>query len=215
MGQSCGRDWYYSNIIVGNEHHKPYCTWIDQDHSNDIKTSALQIHMEDFVDLTSDLSDDAACWCNYPTMLFKERHTYQFNKYGNDIWNNAKPDKPGEYDIWNGPNKGDWGLESGQIKKRTVRNHRRDASSVKAFTHLVASLHDSHSAHRLCESETSHGPDFVSLSEGVFCDMQTKALWPLCSEDGLSIECYHWDTHSLVTGTERVAKNYTHVEQWD
>ncbi|KAF2430881.1 hypothetical protein EJ08DRAFT_649424 [Tothia fuscella] len=38
-----------------------------------------------------------------------------------------------------------------------------------------------HSAKELCGSETSWGPDFVSVSEGIWCDMSAKEAWPLCS----------------------------------
>ena len=82
---------------------------------------------------------------------------------------------------------------------------------------LIASPRGQHLASTLCESETSHGPDFVSFSEGMFCDMETKVFYPLCDEkEGIVVdECYHWETHSLVTGGRHVAKNYEHVEQWE
>ena len=69
----------------------------------------------------------------------------------------------------------------------------------------------------------SHGPDFVSFSEGVFCDMDRKRWWPLCNgtmtsapaADAGKKGCYHWDTHSLVVGEGKRARNYTHVEEWE
>ncbi|KAK5079553.1 hypothetical protein LTR70_008119 [Exophiala xenobiotica] len=48
---------------------------------------------------------------------------------------------------------------------------------------LVVSNVSSHSARELCGSRTSAGPDFVSLGEGLFCDMARKVLWPVCSEE--------------------------------
>ena len=83
---------------------------------------------------------------------------------------------------------------------------------------LISSPREEHSAVELCASEMSYGPDFVSHAERVFCDMGTKVSWPLCgSGDGAveGEECYRWETHSLVTGGKRVARNYEKVEEWE
>ena len=164
--------------------------------------------MEDFTNLTSDYSKNPADYCKYPVMVFKQDHPYDFHSehrssHKNE-WNNANS---GEYKrMWQKP-------EVEEVK--AGRKRRKVSSPSKAFTHLVASPHESHSAQQLCESETSHGPDFVSHKEGVFCDMETRALWPLCNSNGVDDACYHWDTHSLVNGMERAARNYSHVEEWD
>jgi hypothetical protein len=47
--------------------------------------------------------------------------------------------------------------------------------------HLVISAYAQHSAQEVCESDTSRGPDFVSLNEGLYCDMVEKKLWNTCS----------------------------------
>ncbi|KAF3481754.1 uncharacterized protein GIQ15_04513 [Arthroderma uncinatum] len=41
-------------------------------------------------------------------------------------------------------------------------------------------ISDSMSAKQLCEHPNSRGPDFVSKSEGYYCDMCTHELFPLC-----------------------------------
>lgn len=84
FGKLCGQSYYHSNIIVGTEHHKPYCTWIDGDHNNpNIFAAAIQIHMEDFIQL--DLTDnntvdktklDPYSFCELPALLFKYKHNY-------------------------------------------------------------------------------------------------------------------------------------------
>jgi hypothetical protein len=45
---------------------------------------------------------------------------------------------------------------------------------------LIMSNVTSHKAENMCSSETSWGPDFVS-PDGMYCDMGTKTLAPLCS----------------------------------
>ena len=59
--------------------------------------------------------------------------------------------------------------------------------------------------------------------------MGTKVSWPLCGsgggggggggreegeEEGEG-ECYEWETHSLVTGGRKVARDYATVEEWE
>lgn len=84
--------------------------------------------------------------------------------------------------------------------------------------HLVTSPHEVHSAKALCESDTSHGPDFVSWSERFHCDMSTKEARPLCEGDESGHRhCYHHETQSFVLADmdARVGKNYSHVVEWD
>ena len=87
---------------------------------------------------------------------------------------------------------------------------------------IVKSKMDTHTATGLCESETSRGPDFVSLVEGKFCDMETKTLWPVCKdeEDG---DCFDNNIH-LMRGVNKLgkrtgrrvtlARKYTKVIVW-
>lgn len=127
--------------------------------------------------------------------------------WGNNLWDVSNPSQsttPTEND--------------GSIKrvKRSRRTHRHQGSdAVATFDHLIASAHDRHSARDLCEDEYSHGPDFMSFSEGIFCDMGTKMHWPLCANGTKEDECYHGDTHSLVLGEERQARNYSSVVEWE
>jgi len=46
MGASCGQNWYYSDVIVGSNSHMPDCTWLDNDHTNGIISTGMQIHMQ-------------------------------------------------------------------------------------------------------------------------------------------------------------------------
>ena len=87
--------------------------------------------------------------------------------------------------------------------------------SRKIASTIIGSHDEAHSAIQLCESESSLSSDSVSFVEGVYCDMDTKAAWPLC-RGIVKRECYEWKTHVLVgkdgTMTEKV---YEYVQQWD
>lgn len=88
-----------------------------------------------------------------------------------------------------------------QPSKRNARAKRSSSISLSA----IQPLHDrlvvsnvtcpTHSARLLCESQTSAGPDFVSLPEGLFCDMADKILWPLCEYAGQE-SCFDLDSQT-------------------
>ncbi|KAH6678616.1 hypothetical protein B0J14DRAFT_688722 [Halenospora varia] len=63
---------------------------------------------------------------------------------------------------------------------------------------LVISEDTEHSAVDLCLSESSWGPDFVSVHEGVFCDMCERKTYPLCGGEGVNGSCFDLEGRVLV-----------------
>ena len=70
------------------------------------------------------------------------------------------------------------------ILKRRVEQRKEQPSAWCDENQLVISPHTTHSAIEVCESDSSWGPDFVSLAEGIFCDMCERKVYPLCSGGG-------------------------------
>lgn len=70
------------------------------------------------------------------------------------------------------------------VLDRRVEKRHKEAHRWCQEHHLVVSEHTAHSAVEVCESASSWGPDFVALAEGVFCDMCTRQLYPLCGNSG-------------------------------
>ncbi|KAB5554823.1 hypothetical protein GE09DRAFT_1287297 [Coniochaeta sp. 2T2.1] len=48
-GKICGLDWYYSGIAMQGTEGSPLCTWIDRDHSDNIKAAVIGITWPGFV----------------------------------------------------------------------------------------------------------------------------------------------------------------------
>jgi hypothetical protein len=48
---------------------------------------------------------------------------------------------------------------------------------------LIVNSRPQQSAITLCSSFTSRGSDFASTDEGLFCDMDTKILYPICNRN--------------------------------
>ncbi|KAK0113923.1 hypothetical protein ONS96_014772 [Cadophora gregata f. sp. sojae] len=156
VGYSCGENWYEQAEFAGyidkdgpqTEENKfiPHCSWLDGDHTNDIKSAAMK----------------------FRTLAYGEEST-------NTINNGA------------GCTATIWGTDTGPINdkpsgKRSLQKARSGLKPRPEWmeSRLVVSNITQHSAKDLCTSATSWGPDFVSESEGLFCDMGTKTLLPLC-----------------------------------
>ena len=118
------------------------------------------------------------------------------------------------------------------MKKRNIPipvggNHTTHNSTSNAAAEGVVIISTSiyHSAKELCYSEFSWGHDFVSSSESLFCDMDLKNLWPVCSHDGHSA-CFDTNTSMMrpgkglrgrdsKSGQVPPEKNYAKTIHWD
>jgi hypothetical protein len=103
------------------------------------------------------------------------------------------------------------------------RSRRHTSRSSWTQKQLIVSPDPQHAAKMLCKSATSSGPNFVSLSEGLYCDMEEKALWPLCSSANTTTSCFDMTSNSLLvptasSGSKRQvtggSKLYEKVIQW-
>lgn len=97
--------------------------------------------------------------------------------------------------------------------RRLLRRQQRPQQGAKQpspfHDKLILSNSKHHSAKGLCESPTSAGPDFVSLDEQLFCDMQTKKIWPLCGA-GKTTGCFDQKSYKVVAGPGAVNGTIVH-----
>lgn len=96
------------------------------------------------------------------------------------------------------------------LDKRSVKKRPEAHDSV-----LIVSSFPKSSAQNLCAHSNSMGPDFVSLEEKTFCDMDAKQLYLLCdvslpispsaipsifltpSQDVVTSDCFNLETSTL------------------
>ncbi|KAK5033465.1 hypothetical protein LTS07_003769 [Exophiala sideris] len=94
------------------------------------------------------------------------------------------------------------------IKENRTRADTRKRTSHVDFTgKLIKSKLAINSAARLCNDTASVGPDFAALSEGLYCDMDTKEIYPIC-KDGQVSGCFRTADNVLVgdSGEDEGAK---------
>ncbi|KAK7429152.1 hypothetical protein QQZ08_004367 [Neonectria magnoliae] len=79
---------------------------------------------------------------------------------------------------------------------------------------LVMDNSSDHATTQLCESETSVGPDFLNIADGLFCRMSDKTLWPIC-DDATTDGCFSLEEQQLViNGVVQRTKKYSQVVTW-
>ena len=139
-------------------------------------------------------ADEQYSWCTYPTLVF-ESSTHGLT---------PPTDYGGTFQLWNGS---DAALNFSRMP--LVRR----GGLTQGFQKLVTSSSDRHSAHAICASPTSWGPDFVHLDEQTFCDMDTRMTYPFCNIN-VTDDCYDFEYHHLISGAERAPKDYQHMETW-
>ena len=162
--------------------------------------------MEDFLDTTGGKANTTEkgpeYWCKFPVLVFED-HNHGLTNEHDPFWPMAE-NIP--LSLWDGSE----ATPPGERRKReTIRR-----GGLISFEHLVVTSGDLYSAHAVCASSTSWGPDFVHLDERIFCDMDTHTTYSFCNST-LIADCYDFDVHVLVTEAQSVPRNYRKMEEWD
>jgi hypothetical protein len=95
------------------------------------------------------------------------------------------------------------------------RREQLRAAGDHCVDRLTISHHVEHSAREVCEMKYSWGPDFVSIIEGLYCDMCERELYPLCAHKHQQ-DCF--DIEGMVLrGKESLwqrVKSYIDIQVW-
>ena len=78
----------------------------------------------------------------------------------------------------------------------------------RGFQKRVVFPGDYHSAHIVCASPIHWSPEFVHLDEQIYM------TYPLCNTT-ITDNCYDFDYHVLITGTESAPRDYCPMEKWE
>lgn len=98
-----------------------------------------------------------------------------------------------------------------------TKSRRRRRALAKPDNRLVISNSFSHNATELCRHQRSKGPHAVSLSEGMFCDMETRELLPLCSTNNTNRnDCFQLEERRVIRTNGRIAarSDFVKVIDW-
>ncbi|KAF2103365.1 hypothetical protein NA57DRAFT_52888 [Rhizodiscina lignyota] len=168
-------EWYYGNRQAGqfkpgtDAQSKrpwfPYCGWLDNDHTCGHRIGTIIVDV-DYVQTVLNQNVEDTCL----------HHIW----WGVDPAHFVNPSGvPGNGIISPGPIKN---IPPGGPGTKSCTKKR---AAEKKDIRLVRSDIWSHNATDLCMSDHSRGPDFVSLVEGMYCDMDTRKLTPLCHGSAL------------------------------
>jgi len=195
MGQACGQSWYYSDVIVGSNSHKPDCIWLDNDHTNNIISTSMQIHIQEFANISTSYNQDPNHYCSAPTLDFHQ-----------------SDDLSRTEEFWRDGLKKSKRFSSGSTAVGPHMRRSRQAAKAKR-NELVVTSYAKHTATRICGDKNSVGPDLVSTDEGMFCDMENKKLFPLCAK-ATDTDCFDQGSSQLKTESRKRAVKYNRIMRW-
>ncbi|ELQ36304.1 hypothetical protein M0657_001589 [Pyricularia oryzae] len=167
--RTCSKPWYYSGVVFDG-YDDLACTWISLHHIDDKSVSGIQLHIHEFKYTESNnKSIDYFCAGN-PTMKFYT----ESDPTEIDRWETRRPeDLNSTRGIVHVPG------QPQDDRRRSVRPSDRSCPRSLHASRLIKSRRGQ-SASMLCADPASRGPDFVSYSEGLYCNMETREVLPLC-----------------------------------
>ncbi|GKT58222.1 hypothetical protein ColTof4_12147 [Colletotrichum tofieldiae] len=206
-GYKCGQSWFASENRIGSEFEAPRCVWLDANHDHGINARAISFHLNDMQPNDDKMQQyyenlDTLCkstprfsfWGNLlPDAIppfFKPRLKYKNGNGADEDLTKVldDPNHPWDKGAYMAPQK------VNQPKRRETRaNH---SSTNRDRSHLIISNQKTN-VREICESETSYGWDIVSTRQNVFCDMEHKQLYPLCTNSVIT-KCFHLEQKTLV-----------------
>jgi hypothetical protein len=215
MAYTCGAQWMESDYTFQGSNVPIRCAWLDADHTNGIIAKGMSMHIRDFapdVGLVAQYSENQDRLCKnskrftfWPEIvpdatipIFSPPLEYKRNENANNPDPQAgdtsgaleEPDVGKDREIRAYPDGTDLMGWSPGRKKRHAKdyNSRRGIKKTLDET-LVISHFPSHSAREMCEDPMAFSSDFVSVQEGLFCDMTLRKLWPVCTTTHTT-ECF-------------------------
>ncbi|KIX99332.1 uncharacterized protein Z520_04908 [Fonsecaea multimorphosa CBS 102226] len=157
LGRLCGADHYESaSEVLPNAEGKPAaCVWVDRHGSNGIRLPGIAFDLQNYD------SEDGPGPEFYNITSVQDLCKAPFIALGDD--------QPA--------------LSRRQLVMPNVARDDSSVASLNFDSALVKSNLDLSSAVQMCRGEFTKGPHFVSLSEGLYCDMSTRQLYPVCKDD--------------------------------
>ncbi|KAF1936612.1 hypothetical protein EJ02DRAFT_459395 [Clathrospora elynae] len=242
IGYTCGAQWYNSKYTFGGSNQPIRCVWLDKDHTNGIIAQGMSLHIRDFsgesgllrqynedqgrlcentarMTFHSDIRpDDIVRFFDPPLEYMREESADPMNSTAGALVNPDQGKDRTTRAYADGTN-----LDVRKLRKRQSRDlhgrRKMKARGVKNLDpgHLTVSHMKGHSAKELCDDDMSLGADFVSMDEGLFCDMERAQLWPLCNA-ALTEDCFDLERQEVRSnGKKRDAppkKTYTVTNEW-
>lgn len=226
-GYMCGMSWFPSDNAIGSDFTKPRCVWLDADHTNKINARAVSFHLND---MQPDSDKMAEYQQNQDTLC---KSSPRFSFWGNLLPDGIPPffspplkytgDNGADVDITKVIDDPKHPVDKGKyLRRRTahVRGLTKRGSNHDTTRLIISDQNDD--VKEVCEHPNSYGWDIVSTKQGVFCDMEHKQLYPLCSQT-ITNKCFDLDAKTLRGGLDardeeaqymRYGRSYDKTSHW-
>ncbi|KAK0743548.1 hypothetical protein B0T18DRAFT_439401 [Schizothecium vesticola] len=192
----CKASWYFSNLRFKGASDDPIFMWIDG--NGDQPHTGFQIHWASWAPETP--PDQRAPDDRKGTSLTEEQLCFSGPPF------ELKTERDPRGIIVAPPKQ--------HFAKRRGRTRRGNGGD-----NLVVNYSPARSVKRLCNSDTSAGPDFANFAEGLFCSMKDKDIYPFCDGVGTTIQCFDTEAEEVVLGggvlPRANGRKYASVVTWE
>ena len=233
----CGGYWDYSNVIYGANNNRPLCAWLDGDETCGIQTQGFGIHLPDFnmndTGLMNEYKQNNFTMCNsqprfgiffdlgdsvgtkaYPFNIRIFSPPLQYREDGSDLDPTAVrfmfgvPAAGGKRSPFSYATAGQMQPVTNSPKRSIGSGNTNTSHQIFPGTIVITNITE-HGMETRCTSPTSRGPDMVNIAEGLFCDMETKTLYPVCNS---TVPCDCLDLAATLSA-EGLSNNGTTVKR--
>ncbi|KAI0132794.1 hypothetical protein BJ170DRAFT_262359 [Xylariales sp. AK1849] len=232
IGAACGFGWYHSVTEIDTKKYRPKCTWLGT--YEGVGNNAMSFEIGGFggtKERAAFIEKHRDVLCHSPARFamytngspdLAVPYFYPEMSYNSTTLVDIRDGRPDPRKDW--ASQGDPGVINPKHFESGPRKRANEVPKMpEVFVgHLIRSNvpKEVQSAKELCDSPSSMGPDFVSLTEKVFCDMSTRITWPLCTDDQ-EMRCFDVNTQEVrLDKSKRWAldtpqKRYTRIEDWN
>ncbi|KAK0616581.1 hypothetical protein B0T14DRAFT_523450 [Immersiella caudata] len=242
----CGASWFFSNLRFKGAPDDPICMWIDA--NGDQPHTGFQIHWPSWAPETppeqrtpedqvgTSLTEEQLCFSGPPFQLKTEpgprgivfappRRGFTKERRGRkkrhaSITARFNETTSGFNETTSGFNETTPGNNGTIIANQTQTLSAKSSYRPWYRDQLVVDYNPARSAKRLCNSDTSAGPDFANHAEGLFCSMEDKTIYPFCDGVETTTECFDTERQEVISGSavlprENRKRKYAKVLTWE
>jgi hypothetical protein len=203
IGYKCGMSWFPSDNAIGSDFTKPRCVWLDANHSYGLNARAISFHLNDLVpnaDKTAQYQENIDTLC---------KSTPRFSFWGDLLPDGIPPffkpqlkytgDNGADVDLKKVLDDPKHPYNKGKSMRRLAEKQQpKRRENTKGANHDITQLivSESDDVKEICEHPRSYGWDIVSKKQSLFCCMEHKQLYPLCTP-AIKDKCFDLDAKTL------------------
>lgn len=229
----CKASWFFSNLRFKGATNDPICMWIDA--NGDQPHTGFQIHWPSWAPETppeqrapedkkgTSLTEEQLCFSGPPFQLKTEPDPRGIIVAPPKQHFTKRRGRTRRGSNWPQLNNNNDNLNKTICQNNETTINQNQTPPKKRYRpwyrdQLVVDYNPARSVKRLCNSNTSAGPDFANYAEGLFCSMENKVIYPFCDGVRTTTQCFDTELREVVLSSvlpRASGKKYANVVTWE